>query len=330
MSDKVFRWGFIGAGKMARNMANDLLLTERSQVYAVAAKTPQSAVRLAEQFGAQVTYPSVDELVQDPQVDVVYISTPNNLHYQNARAAIEAGKPVLLEKPFTLNAQQAKDLVQLAKAGNVFLMEAMWIRFLPVIVKLREILAQGQLGEIQLLKAAFHLHLDFSATHRVYNPQLGGGALLDLGIYPLSMASLIFGAQPSEIASLAKIGNTGVDEHFGTVFHYPSDAMSLASAAVDGEHPQDVLIYGTKGHVRLHAHRAWKFSRMTVAINGQTEEEFDLPYLGSGYSYQAQELIACLERGQPESKVMPLAETIAIMETLDRLRAQWGLQYPGE
>jgi dihydrodiol dehydrogenase / D-xylose 1-dehydrogenase (NADP) len=315
---------------MAQAMAKDLLLSGRSKITAVTSKTEKSARKFAKAFGAPEVYDEVDELVKDPEIDIVYISTPNNLHYPFAKMAIEAGKAVLLEKPFTINSKQAKDLCRLAKENNVFLMEAMWIRYLPVIEKLRTLLEDGMVGEIQFFRSAFHIQINFDPSHRVFNLALGGGSLLDLGIYPISFASMIFKSQPQEIASLAKTGDSGVDENFGAVFQYPHGAMAIVSAALDGKHNQDTVISGTKGEIRIHYHPGWKLSRMIVTSYDGHDEEINLPHLGDGYSYQALEVIECLEKGQLESGRMPLQETVAIMETLDRLRAQWGLKYADE
>lgn len=330
MEKKTYRWGFVGAGNMAQTMADDLLLTEGSKITAVVAKTEKSASKFAKLFDVPKMYAEVGELVEDPQLDIVYISTPHPLHYPFAKMAIQAGKAVLLEKPFTLNARQAQDLSRLAKDNNVFLMEAMWVRYLPVIKKLRTLLEDDVIGEIQFLRSAFHIQLDFDPHNRWYNPALGGGALLDLGIYPISFASMIFKSQPGEIASLAKIGDSGVDENFGAVFQYPHGNMAMVSAALDGNHDQDTMIFGTKGKIRVQYHPRWKLSRMSVTRYDGHDEEVNLPYFGAGYTHQVLEVIACLERGKLESDSMPLQETLAIMETLDRLRAQWGLKYPDE
>jgi dihydrodiol dehydrogenase / D-xylose 1-dehydrogenase (NADP) len=330
MEKKTYQWGFVGAGNMAQAMANDLLLIEGSKIAGVTSKTEKSARKFARAFDIPKVFGEVDELVNDPEIDIVYVSTPHTLHYSCAKKAIEAGKAVLLEKPFTLNAKQAKDLSHLAKENKTFLMEAMWIRYLPVIVKLRTLLEEDVIGEIQFLTSAFHIHLDFDPKNRWYNLALGGGSLLDLGIYPISFASMIFKSQPGEIASLAKLGVSGVDEHFGAVFQYPRGAMAMVSAALDGEHDQDTMIFGRKGNIRIHYHPRWKLSRMTVTEYDGGEEDINLPYLGAGYSHQAQEVIECLEKGQLESNHMPLQETVAIMETLDHLRSQWGLKYAEE
>jgi dihydrodiol dehydrogenase / D-xylose 1-dehydrogenase (NADP) len=312
----LYRWGILGAGGMARMMAEDIALSPRGIIHAVASRSPSSAEAFGKEFHVKKIYATDQELVHDPEVDVVYISSPHNAHFTNATLALEAGKAVLLEKPFTVNSNEAEKLVDLARAKSIFLMEAMWIRFLPIIRELRKILDDGAIGEVRLLKAAFHQLLDFGPEHRLYNPNLAGGSLLDLGIYPISLASFVFGELPNEIASIPFIGATGVDEHFG--------------AGADGLHPQDIQIFGPKGEIRISGHKYWKLDHMTLTIYGESVKEFNEPFEGGGYLFQAEEVHRCLDSGQTESEGIPLEETIAIMQTLDQLRAQWGLKYPFE
>ena len=324
------RWGFIAAGLMARMMADDMKYVEDAVISAVTSRTEQSAETFAKDYKVSRIHSSVEELVNDPEVDIVYVTSPHNLHYLHARMALEAGKPVLVEKPFTINAKQAIELVRLAREKQLFLMEAMWIRYLPIITTLRRVLEDGVIGQIRLFRAAFHQHLDFGPEHRVYNPALAGGSLLDLGIYPISLASMVYKRQPLDIASLLYLGETGVDEHFAAVFHYDGREMGLVSAGADGLHPQDVELFGLEGEVCLQGHQIWKYDRMITKLHDGKEETFYEPFDGGGYNFQADEVHRCLEGGLLESEVMPLDETVHIMETLDRMRRAWGLQYPDE
>lgn len=267
-------------------------------------------------------------MVADPEIDIIYISSPNHLHHPQAKLALQAGKPVLCEKPFTLDADQLADLIAVARANSVFLMEAMWIRWLPIIVKLREVMAQQVIGEPRLLKASFHAQLSMDPEGRIYNLAMGGGSLLDLGIYLISFASLIFGQQPAEIASIAHIGKTSIDEHFAAVFRYNSAAMALMSAGVDGLYRDDISVHGSAGSIRLE--NPWKFGRLHFEPREGDRQTTALPIERRGYSYQAAEVMRCLDAGLHESPVMPLDESLAIMQTLDRLRAQWKLVFPNE
>lgn len=328
-NQKTYNWGFVAAGAMARNQARDLAHSPRAKIHGVYSRTQQSASSFANEFGGR-SYPTLEEMLADPAIDIVYISSPNQLHFPQAKQALEAGQAVLCEKPFTLNARQLTELIEIARRRGVFLMEAMWIRYLPVILKLRELLDTGVIGKIKLARAAFHLDLPINPTGRIYNPKLGGGSLLDLGIYPISFVSLLFGSAPEQIVSQAQMTETGVDAHFGAVFHYANGAMASVSAGVDGQYIEDIVIQGTRGKIVVLGHRWWKLSTMALQIPNQEVETIELPHLGSGYLYQAEEVMRCLDIGALESPAMPLDESLSIMETMDRLRSQWRLSFPGE
>jgi dihydrodiol dehydrogenase / D-xylose 1-dehydrogenase (NADP) len=326
---KTYNWGFVAAGAMARNQARDLVESARAKIHGVYSRTRQSADAFANEFGGKV-YSTLEEMVADSVIDIVYISSPNQLHYPQAKLALEAGKAILCEKPFTLNARQLAELIEIARRRKVFLMEAMWIRYLPVILKLRELLDNRAIGEIKLARAAFHLDLPINPSGRIYNPELGGGSLLDLGIYPISFVSMLLGGAPEEIVSLAQMTETGVDAHFGAVFHYHSGAMASVSAGIDGQHVEDVVIQGTRGKIVVLGHRWWKLSTLSVQMSNQEAESIELPHMGSGYLYQAEEVMRCLDNKEMESPTMPLDESVAIMQTMDLMRAQWKFAFPGE
>ena len=327
MSSRLYNWAFVAAGRMAGSMANDLTLLPNTRIYSVFSRTRESMQDFSRSFGGCKMFPLLEEMLAVPEVDIVYISSPNHLHFPQAKLALEAGKPVLCEKPFTLNAHQLSELIEIARANRVFLMEAMWIRWLPIVVRLRELLTNDIIGEPRLLKASFHAQLSPNPKGRIYNLTMGGGSLLDLGIYPISFASLIFHHQPEEIVSAAHIGPTGIDEHFGAVFQYAS-GIALIAAGVDVRAIDDISIHGTAGSIRIH--HPWKLSQMTVELSEGESETITLPMEGKGYSYQAAEVMRCLDAGLLESPAMPLDESLQIMKTLDRLRNQWRLVFPGE
>jgi predicted dehydrogenase len=250
------------------------------------------------------------------------------VHHPAAKLCLEAGKAVLCEKPFTVNAAEAAELIELARSRNVFLMEAMWTRFLPAFVKLRELLADRTIGEPRLLTADFGFEHNGGPEHRLFNPHLGGGALLDVGIYVCSLASMVFG-RPARIQSLANLGETGVDELAAITFEYDTGAIAQLNCAVRLNTPNEAMIAGTHGMIRMPAYW-WKGEQLTVHCPGQPVETIDLPMSGNGYNYEAAEVMRCLRAGEIESLVMPHAETLAQIETLDAIRAQWGLEYPTE
>jgi predicted dehydrogenase len=329
-ASRIIRWGFVAAGKMAAAMAADLRHAPGCQVAGVFSRTAESAAGFARQFGGQ-TYGSLDAMVADASIDVVYISSPNNLHYPQAKAALEAGKPVLCEKTFTLSAAQLESLITLARSKHLFLMEAMWVRWLPVDVRLRQLLAEGAIGRPLHLQAAFHSRLPVAPENRFYNPALGGGALLDLGIYPISFASQVFGRQPVRIASSVVMAETGVDQRFAAIFEYGDGGLAQVSAGFDAYMRQDIALIGSEGSLSIELNRGgWRQRKLHVTSRSGKTKTFDLPYKGSGYGYQAAEVARCLNAGLLESDVLPLDESLAIMHTLDALRAQWGMRFPDE
>ena len=256
---------------------------------------------------------------------MVYIATPHTLHAENSLLCLEAGKAVLCEKPFTLNAAQAQTVVDSARDKGLFLMEAMWTRFFPLFKTLRD-LQKGQIGEPRLLQADFGI-VSPVVQNRLFDPALGGGALLDVGVYPVSLASYLLGT-PTAVSSRAHLGATGVDEQNAVILEHQGGALAVLSSAIRAETPQEALIVGTEGSIRVCA-PWWQPTRIILA-NKDGEETFSSPLPHNGYAYEAAEVMRCLREGLLESPLMPLAETLSIMHTLDTCRTQWGLRYPGE
>jgi predicted dehydrogenase len=239
------------------------------------------------------------------------------------------GKAVLCEKPFAINAAEADLMIQTARRKGLFLMEAMWSRYLPVMQRLRELLADGVIGEVVQLSADFGFQNSFDLRHRLYDPALGGGALLDIGVYPLSMASMVMGT-PDRIQSMAYLGESGVDENAAILLGYEnSPAFAVISTTLRAHTHRSAVLSGTKGRITLHA-PWWKTTRFTLEIHGGETSEIETPISGNGYHYQAEEVGRCLNAGKLESDIMPLNETRSLMQTMDRLRAPWGLKYPME
>jgi dihydrodiol dehydrogenase / D-xylose 1-dehydrogenase (NADP) len=322
------RWGILGTGRIAGVFAEGLRSIDDAALMAVGSRTDAAAQAFGQRFGAARWHGSYAALANDPDVDVIYVATPHTLHKENTLLCLAAGKPVLCEKPFAINAGEAAEMIAAARERGLFLMEAMWTRFLPHIVRLRELLAAGTIGAVRMLKADFCFRTDFNPRSRLFDPALGGGGLLDVGIYPVSLASMILGA-PDRIVSLADLGATGVDEQAALILGYPAGQLAVLTAATRTATPHEALICGTAGWVRLQ-HQWWAPSRMTLMLAGQPEQLIDSPAVGNGYNYEAIEVGRCLHAGQLESDVVPLDETLAIMRTLDEVRAQWGLRYPSE
>lgn len=324
---KKIKWGIMGPGRIAHKFAQSLKCSEAAEITAVGSRSMERAVEFAKQYGINRAYASYAKLAADNDVDIIYVATPHPAHFECALLCLKAGKAVLCEKPFTLNAAETKTLVKTAKSSKLFLMEAMWMRYLPAIVKVRELLTQGEIGEIRMVKADFGNRIPWDPSGRLLNPELGGGALLDVGIYPVSFASMVLGASPTKITGIAYLGETGVDEQFSAVLGYEAGKIAALSGAVRSSLPNEARIIGTEGYVRMPDF--WRASSLELYQNGKMEK-FEIPFRSTGYIHEAEEAMYCLREGLIESSIMPLDESLKIMKILDTLRKQWGLKYPQE
>ncbi|GAA0354086.1 Gfo/Idh/MocA family oxidoreductase [Actinoallomurus spadix] len=314
------RWGILGTGGIARTFTEDLLLLGH-KVAAVGSRAPHTAQAFADRYGIGSAYGSYAELAADDQVDVVYVATPHSGHYDAARVCLEAGRGVLVEKPFTTSAADAEALVALARERGLFAMEAMWTRFNPIVTRLRELIADGAIGDVTAVYADFSFAADYDPEHRLWAPELAGGALLDLGIYPLSFAWMLLG-EPDSVQAFASSAPTGVDANTGILLGYSSGAVALLHCGLLGDSPQTATIVGTTGRVEV-ASPAWRPSAMTLHRKGAEPETFTAGLPGHGYTYQAEEVARCFADGRTESAVMPLDETVAIARALDRIAARF-------
>ncbi len=327
MSDKI-RWGLIGLGFIARRFVNDLVRVSDAEVYAVASRSQEKADAFGAEFGASKCYSSYEELANDPNVDVAYIGTPHNFHLEHTLLCLNAGKHVLCEKPFAVNAKEAQVMIDCAREKKLFLMDAFWTRYFPVMAKLRELLAEKVIGDVMLVQADFGGRGPVVPEKRHFNPDLAGGALLDMGSYCVQLASMIYGRQPTDIVSQVAIGSTGVDELSVLVFKYSDYEMATLTSAIRLGTPHEARVMGTEGYIAIPSF--WHPSELTVVRSGQAPENLRFPYEGEGFQFEAIEVGECIRAGLTESPVYPLSETLAIMETLDRIRADWGLRYPFE
>jgi predicted dehydrogenase len=328
-SDKV-RWGILGTGKIAALFATGLATLPEAELVAVGSRAEQTA----REFGARFNvshghcHGSYEDLANDPLVDVIYVATPHMLHKDCTLLCLAAGKPVLCEKPLAINATEAQEMIAAARRQNLFLMEAMWTRFTPVMQKVRALLAEKAIGEVRMLSADFGFRAELNPSHRLFSPAYGGGALLDVGTYLVSFSSMVLG-RPSRIVSMAHLGETGVDEQAAMIFGHEGGQLAVLSAAIRTDTPTVATIMGTGGQIDIDS--AWyKPTTMTLKTEGKEPQQFHHALAGNGFNYEAAEVIRCLQKGELESPVMPLEESLSIMRTLDEIRAQWGLHYPVE
>ena len=326
--DKAIRWGILGTGKIAQAMATALRDVPGAQLVAVASRSLDGATRFGAQFGIERCHGSYQALADDPGVDVVYIATPHTLHADNALMCLMAGKHVLCEKPFTMNAREAQTVIKLAHEKQLFLMEAMWSRFLPAVQEAQRLIASGAIGTVQQLQADIGFVASFPPEHRLLNPALGGGALLDIGIYPLSMAAFFLGPV-TQVQTLAEMGPTGVDEQAVFSLLHEGGGSSSCACSMRALTPTELTITGTLGRIRLPG-RFYKPDHLIVEPMNGERRVVAAPYIGNGYTHEAMEAMRCIRAGLLESPLMPHAETLALMTVLDTMRAQVGLVYDAD
>lgn len=321
-------WGILGTGWIADLFVKDLQMTGR-RVAAVGSRSRESAERFAGRFSIPKAHASYQALADDPDVDLIYVATPHPLHAENALMALEAGKHVLVEKPFTLNAGEARRIVDLAKAKNLVVLEAMWTRFMPHMIRIREIIASGALGKVHSVIADHTRDLPSDPAHRLNAMELGGGALLDLGIYPISFAWDILG-KPEAITAMARFKETGADAEVATIFRHAGGAISTTISSSDNAGPNVASVLGTEARIEIAA--TWYMPTSFSVIDRQDKviETYASTVEGRGMQFQADEIERLVTAGQLAGEILPPEESVAIMQTLDEIRRQIGLKYPSE
>jgi predicted dehydrogenase len=320
VADDRVRWGILGTGGIASAFVTDLQLADSGVAVAVGSRSQESADRFADAFSIASRHASYELLAADPDVDVIYVATPHPMHHGNAILALRAGKHVVVEKPFTMNAAEAREIVRVARECGLFAMEAMWTRFLPHVAVIRDWLAQGVLGDIVTVIADHGQWFAEDPAFRLFAPELGGGALLDLGVYPVSFASMVLGT-PSRIVSMSDPAFTGVDAQTSMVFGYDSGAQSVLTCTLRAKSPARAAIVGTDARIEIEGSFYAPAAVTLIPRNGdpvRAEPAHD----GRGLRHQADEVARRLAAGQVESPLMPLDETISIMETMDTVLAQ--------
>jgi predicted dehydrogenase len=321
VADKV-RWGILATGKIASRFVQDISRVPEAEVVAVGSRAVDSAAAFAQTHGIARFYGSWAELAADPGVDIVYVATPHSHHHAAGRAFLVAGKPLLVEKAFTLDLAQAQDLVTLARERNLFLMEAMWTRTVPGILRLQQLLAEGAIGRITSAHAAFGLEFEPEPSHRLRDPSLGGGALLDLGVYPVHFAQLLLGP-PSHVHAWSRLHPEGTDARTGIVLGFADGAVATLYCGVGGE-IRAASVVGTLGRVDF-PHGFHNASSFVLHRTG--EEPQQITTEPADLHYEAAEAGRCLRAGFTESPLVPLESTLAVMRTLDAVRAQIGVVY---
>ncbi len=324
---KKLKMAILGAGGIASTMAGTISRMEQVECYAVGSRSLEKAQAFAQKFGFQKAYGSYEELVKDEEVELVYIATPHSEHYENARLCIRHKKPVLCEKAFTANAKQAKELLDYAKKEKVFITEAMWVRYLPMLQTIRAELADDVIGTPTMLTA--NLGYLISEVPRLQRPDLAGGALLDVGVYPINFARMIFGDRIVKISSACTYTDSGVDEQDSITLIYEDGRVAQLAASMLGLSDRRGTIYGTKGFMVIE--NINNFESLTVYDTGyRPVKKIERPEQISGYEYEVEACICALSEGKLECEEMPHSETLRVMELMDALREEWGVKFPFE
>ena len=322
---KKIRVGIIGAGWIAVKMTRALAPLEDAEVLAVASRSLEKARNFAAEHGVAKAYGSYGELVEDPEVDLVYVATPHSHHFQHSKLALEHGKPVLVEKAFTANAAQARELIALAEQKGIFITEAIWTRYMPLSHKIKELVDSGAIGEARVLTATLCYHME--EKERIVKPELCGGALLDVGVYVLNFARMYFGTDIVKTVSNCHLGKSGMDMMESISLSFADGRMANLQSGALTLNDRQGIISGTDGYIRVDNVNCPEV--VEVWRNYSLVERYTTaPDFVNGYEYQVLECKRCIEQGLLESPMMPHAETISVMEQMDALRKEWGVKYP--
>jgi predicted dehydrogenase len=323
----MLRWGVIGPGAIAVGFADAMRVVDGSEIVAVASRSAERADAFGDRFGIATRYGSYAALADDGDVDVVYVATPQSRHEADTIALLEAGKHVLCEKPFALNAHQARRMAEAARSRGLFLMEAIWSRFLPAYRALVDVVDAGRIGEPLLVEGDFGFRRPFDPDDRLFRLDLGGGGLLDLGIYPIQLCSLLLG-YPEHAVAEGVLGESGVDEQVAAVLRHPGGRLGVVKAALRVGMTCTARVSGTEGSIDIPA--LMHCPNAITVTSSAGVEHIDGSYQGNGLRFEIEEVQRCLAAGETESPVMRLDETIALATTLDAIRDQIGLVFPGE
>ena len=325
MTKRKFRWGIIGAGRIAQKFAHDIALLPHIELYAVASRSQKRAQTFADQHGAKHALGSYEEMLSIG-VDAVYIATRHPQHCAPTIMCLNAEIPVLCEKPLAMNSEEVKRMTDAAKKNGTFLMEAIWTRFLPSFSKAMELIEADEIGEVLTVKADFGFRSPFNPNSRLYNREMGGGALLDIGIYPILLAQILLG-QHEKIQATALLGSTKVDEETAVNLSYPNGKFALLHATVRNKTECVAYIYGTKGTMKL-ASRWHESNSFSVEFNNGEKRIYEFDFKGAkGYKFEIEHVMECIQTGKKESPLLPFSFSENLMRTLDEVRGEIGLVY---
>jgi predicted dehydrogenase len=319
-------WAILGLGKIAHKFASDLKNVKGATLFAVASTNHERAISFAKQYNVPNFFDNYESLLGFSGIDVIYIATTHPTHAELTLKCLKAGIPVLCEKPFAMNAEEARKMIVTARREGVFLMEAIWTRFIPLFSKALDLIESDEIGEVLTIKADFGFKATpFDADSRIHNPKLGAGSLLDIGIYPIFLSQILLG-RPEKILAHATLNELGADENCAMIFQYLDKKIAMLHSSILMTTPTDAYIFGTKGTIYLHT-RFHHASKMTLSRYGKPDEIIEMPNEGHGYGYEAAHVMDCIEQGLSESPLLPLDFSLELTEILDWVRAECGILY---
>ncbi len=323
---KTFKWGIIGLGKIAHKFAEDLQRIPNASLHAVASRSEEKAKTFAVQYNAPNFFGSYDEIFTCADLDVIYIATPHAYHCENVLMCLEHQVAVLCEKPLAMNGLEVKRMITLAKFQKTFLMEAMWTRFLPTMTKVLELIGQGKIGEVKSIRADFGFKALFDPHSRLFNQSLGGGSLMDVGVYPVFLSLLVLG-KPTSVNAVANIGRTNVDENCGILLKYDNNRMAILQSSIVTNTGTEAYIFGEKGTIKINS-RWHEPTSLTLMQDGKDPKDIFFDFDSHGYRYEAEEVMRCLRNEKKESEAMSLDFSLDLIELLDTIRMKAGIYYP--
>ena len=321
---KKYNWGIIGPGKIAAKFAKALLNISNSELIAVASRDKERAKLFANKYKAKRYYENYEALANDDKIDIVYIATPHTFHHRDVLLCLNNKKAVLCEKPMSVNYQSTLEIVTLAGNNNIFLMEAMWTRFLPVIKETIRLIEIGEIGELKFVRADFGFTFPFNPESRIFDLKLGGGSLLDIGVYPLFLALQLLG-EPDAIKSFAHLSVTGADESMNAMLYYKNKAMASVFSTVAANTPVIAEITGTEGCITIQS--PWYKSSSLVLRKNNTEKKISLPYGENGFEFEIEEVTNCLDNNLTESPALPLSFSLMMSKVVNEISNQCNLRY---
>jgi predicted dehydrogenase len=324
-----FNWGVIGPGNIANTFAKAIAASTKGKILAVASRSKERAADFSKTYDIEKTYSDYEQMLADPEIDIIYIATPHNFHYQQAKMCLEAGKHVLVEKPSTVNAEQMQTLVELAQSKKLLLQEALWSRFMPSLSQLRQLLNEGIIGDIQYIQSEIGFAFQNRDKSRMVKAELAGGSLLDLGIYSITVSQFFLQEHPDTVSAIGQLTDQQVDGHVLANMHYPSGRFAQFTCSMLAQTSNTMRIVGTEGYVNLPA-CFWDTDKAEVFRDDKLIQTIDIPHPVNGFEYQIEQSMLCIEQNKLCSDLMSHHDSVEVLRVMDTIRKQIGVQFPQE